>query len=270
MAGIINRHAIAALAAVAVLSCEQAEVDLVTPTSDILVFSSEEVISEVPSKTHWTGEGLEWSEGDKIAVTYNSSGVWGEAFYLSDALQQDCQAAEFYVPMQVETSGKNIRFHALYPASIIAGDFTSAPNVTVSIPSEQIARGDSFDSSADLMSARSVNVYSSVPSASIPLLWTRLVAHAQISIKLPQGVSLQDVSSVVFTADDSSSLAGSYSLDLTDHSLTPVDATNSLTIKVDEAARTDGLLRVWAAFAPSRISSMSFTIETDDSIYKKT
>ena len=270
MAGIINRHAIAALAAVAVLSCEQAEVDLGAPTSDVLVFSSEEVISEVPSKTHWTGEGLEWSAGDKIAITYNSSGVWGEAFYLSDALQQDCQAAEFYVPMQVETSGKNIRFHALYPASIIAGDFTSAPNVTVSIPSEQIARGDSFDSSADLMSARSVNVYSSVPSASIPLLWTRLVAHAQISIKLPQGVSLQDVRSVVFTADDSASLAGSYSLDLTDYSLTPVDAKNSLTIKVDEAAGTDGLLRVWAAFVPSRISSMSFTIETDESIYEKT
>ena len=88
------------------------------------------------SKTLWDGSGILWSAGDKISVTYSKDGVWASEFYTSEALEQGGEVAEFMVPMAA-VSGKNIRFHAIYPYSAVSGEFSGTPEVTVTIPSKQ-------------------------------------------------------------------------------------------------------------------------------------
>ncbi|MBE6232748.1 MAG: hypothetical protein E7117_10390, partial [Bacteroidales bacterium] len=118
---LLSKSVIAALVAVTVLSCtSELTPDYESQDSVMLRFSSEMPVS----KTLWDGSGILWSAGDQISVTYSKDGVWASEFYTSEALEQGGEVAEFMVPVGVEAvSGKNIRFHAIYPSSALSGDF---------------------------------------------------------------------------------------------------------------------------------------------------
>ena len=228
--------------------------------------------SEMPvSKTLWDGSGILWSAGDQISVTYSKDGVWASEFYTSEALEQGGEVAEFMVPVGVEAvSGKNIRFHAIYPSSALSGDFSEAPEVTVTIPSEQTPAADSFDPSADLMVARAVELMSASSSEPIPLLWNRLVAHADITLTLPALSPEEKIQSVTLAADEQVQLVGSCTLDIDKKTLVPEETdlqANVVTLKADNLEVSDGKIRVWAALVPCHASSLIVKLHTDQATY---
>ena len=265
---LLNKSVIAALSAVTVLSCtSELTPDLEPEGSVVLRFSSEMPVS----KTLWDGSGILWSAGDQISVTYSKDGVWASEFYPSEALEQGGEVAEFMVPVGA-VSGKNIRFHAIYPSSALSGDFSEAPEVTVAVPSEQTPVADSFDPSADLMVARAVELVSASSSEPIPLLWKRLVAHADITLTLPALSSGEKIQSVTLSADEQAKLVGSYTLDIDKRTLVlkeTDDPANVVTIKVDNLKAADGKMRVWAAVVPCRVSSFVVKLHTDQATYTR-
>lgn len=265
---LLNKSVIAALAAVTVLSCtSELTPDLEPEGSVVLRFSSEMPVS----KTLWDGSGILWSAGDQISVTYSKDGVWASEFYPSEALEQRGEVAEFMVTVGTEAvSGKNIRFHAIYPSSALSGDFSEAPDVTVTIPSEQTPAADSFDPSADLMVARAVELMSASSSEPIPLLWNRLVAHADITLTLPNLPSGEKIQSVTLAADEQAQLVGSYTLDIDKRTLVLEETgapANIISVKAENLKVSDGKMRVWAAVVPCHVSSFVVKLHTDQATY---
>lgn len=262
------RPVIAALTAVTIISCTR-EIDPQVENEKLvtLKFSSE----RPSSKTYWDGEGIYWSDGDKINVTYSKDGVWATALYSSEALAEACEVAEFSVPVDMAAvSGKNIRFHALYPVSAVSGDFSGAPKVDVTIPAVQIPSASSFDPSADLMAARAVETFSSVPSGPIPLLWSRLVAHADITLTLPDIPEGELIRSLTLTADETAELVGTYTLDVDKRTLTLKESdvpANVVKLMTDNLDVSGSQMRVWAAVLPCHVSSLQVKLETDRAFY---
>ena len=163
MTKILKITAIAACAAVAFISCQKQEIESPSLEPVVLEFTSEKEQSE--SKTFWDGTTINWSEGDKIGVTYTLSGQWADSFYESSPLAKAGEVALFTAPVEMPVVNKEtIRFHAIYPSSVHTGTISSKGIVQVDIPAVQTPSATSFDASADLMVSRSVETYTSIPN----------------------------------------------------------------------------------------------------------
>ena len=262
------KSVIAAFAAVTVLSCtSELTPDQESQDSVMLRFSSETPVS----KTFWDGNGIMWSEGDRISVTYCKDGVWAAELYSSQALEQGGEVAEFIVPVSADAvNGKQVRFHAVYPSSAVSGDFSGTPEVTVTLPAEQTPAADSFDPSADLMAARAVELMPASSLEPIPLLWDRLVAHADMTLTLPDFHLGENIRSVTLVADDHAQLVGTFTLDVDKRTLAledPDAPANVVSVRTDNLKISDGKMRVWAAVMPSRLSSLIVKLHTDKATY---
>lgn len=271
MTKIFKITAIAASAAVATISCHKQEIEHPALEPVVLKFISE---GEQPeSKTFWDGSTISWSEGDKIGIAYTLSGQWAESFYESTPLAAAGEVALFTAPVEMPTvTSETVRFHAIYPSSVHTGNISSKGIVQVDIPAVQTPSATSFDASADLMVSRSVDTYKSIPNSAIPLLWNRLVAHADFMLTMPEIPSGEILQSVVISAAQDMKLVGSYMLDLENRTLTAKDSeasSNVITLLTDNAQITDGKMRLWAAFLPCHLTSLSVEINTDKATYTR-
>ncbi len=229
--------------------------------------------SESPeTRTGWTGQTLEWTAGDAISMAYSVSGDWvGPNLYPSKPLAEGGPTAHFTVPGNFPTDlvGQH-RFYAVYPA--VAGtDFSDAPDVHTAVPEIQTPTADSFDPAADLMAGESVNSYRSFPSGSVPLRWTRLVAHGDITLKglpLEQGETVQNI---VLQAQSGADLTGDVVIDLGCPEDFATDGTPRLTVKADNlSVDADGNLRFWISLFPTTLTELTVTVDTDKATYVKT
>ena len=255
-------------AVLAVISCNKLD-ELQYFCHESLTFSSEMLQQDAPVKTLWNGKTIIWSEGDRIGVTYESNAGWGGALQGSEALDEDCHKAIFRVSVAMPPFDADIRFHAVYPYSAVTEDVTEAPNVQVAIPEVQTPSSASFDPAADLMIARSYEVYNQNPSDAVHLLWTRLVAHLDLTMKLPQDAANERLKSVTVAVNEETGLAGKCTLDLSNNTLTPRECVNSVTLNVDKLPVENGSLNVWAAVLPCKVSTLTVRIETDKAVYER-
>ena len=259
---------IAALSAVTVLSCTSELTPEQEPeTSLTLRFSSEMPLS----KTHWDGNEILWSGGDKISVTYSKDGVWASELYESDALGEGGEVAEFTVPVGVNAvTGKNIRFHTIYPSSAVNKNFSSAPVALVEIPAVQTPSPASFDSAADLMYGYSVETFTKVTSDPIGLLWLRQTAHSEVTLLLPQIPQGEVLQSICFTTDQSSKLVGTYRFNLNSREIVHVDSdvpANVITVNPTNLQIVEGKTQVWLSFLPCDVTYLKVSINTDKASY---
>ena len=271
----ITTTALAMISSFVLMSCQVAEVaEMEQPQHDqecltgaVINLTSDESVS---TKTEWNGYTIHWSQGDAISMTYCLSGQWGSRFYTSDPLARSSAFAAFSVPTDLEpTAAGQFSFYALSPSDAVTGDMDSAPVVTVNVPKQQTPAANSYDRNADLMVAHSKDEYSGVPEKPVKLLWNRLVAHAEITVS---SLYLQDdetLKSVTLSVDENLAIAGEFSYDLATSKITPTNnASNS--IKIDASSLSvdaAGNLKVWAAFMPCRISTLSVSVETSANTY---
>lgn len=295
-----------AIVATAFVGCTNAESDIdntatTAPNTDIyrqLTFSAEN--DNDASRTHHNGETIVWSKGDRIRICYTKGGVWQNAegreagaeevakLYASDEQSTDSEFSVFRVTQLFNDPGteSELVFYGLYPSEATKGnkpDFadSEAGLVNVSIPQIQTPSATSFDSSADLMVARSRDTYDQFPSYEdhISMYWTRLVAHGMITLKGLSAVEgyMDDetIEYVEFEVDPSVALAGDFSLDLAAQAITPTAAKNKirLTYADNEEHNTldgDGNFVVWFASAPFTTESITVTLATNRAIYTRT
>ena len=232
-----------------------------------LEFSSE----ALQTRTAWTGETLEWSAGDAISMAYTVNGVWaGPALYTSTPLSQGGPTAHFTVPGNFSAAGEGAyRFYAVFPA-LSSTEFDDAPDVTATVPEIQTPAAASFDPAADLMAGISTQEYRSLPTSAVPLKWTRLTAHGDITLKdlaLEEGETLQ---TITLQAQQNAELTGDVVIDLANPEEFSTAGIPRVTVKADNLAFDDaGKLRFWISVFPVTLTELTVTVTTDKATYQK-
>ena len=284
-----------AVAATALMACNK-EVEIqasVLEQEDVtLSFVSEKpaLIDDAETRTVYNTESgvIDWVEGDKIKVAIKVNNTWmGDngipdegkyaKLYTSTGLTSGGSTGVFKVPTTfTSTPAGNHYFYGLYPASLVSdNDAKSIPQVKIIIPESQKPLANSFDSKADVMFAVSEE-YSEIPTdRSINLDWTRIVAHADITLKkLPVLAEGETVQTIEFVAQEGADLAGSHLIDITDGTIalyegaTPV---NAITILAENLSvnTENNTLEFWMSTLPFTANSIKIILSTNKKVYTK-
>ena len=251
-------------------SCVQKEIEPQSSIDGVEIL----FVSQLPAtKTEWNGHTILWSKGDCMSMAYTVNGSWSPQMYVSEPLAQSAHKCGFSVKtdIQAQTEGA-FSFYGVYPSSVVQpSSSASLPEVSVSLPALQKPSSNSFDPAADILVAKSYKVYESVPQASVPLLWDRVVAHADItlsSLSIPSDETLQYV-----TLTASSPLAGMFTVNLSSGVYSrSIDnlSSNRLAVDASELQLKNGSLNFWASVLPVKITSLDIEVMTSAALYKRT
>ena len=280
-------------AAMALSSCQKQEMNAPEMVKvEGLNFSAEKPEFDDASKTEWTGSTIQWSKGDVIRVAYTCDGVWQNAsatatreeedgkktakLYASSRLSEASASAKFAVPGDfIGASSGVYEFYAVYPSgsAVKDSDFPHAPSLTVDIPSKQTPLSGSFDPSADLMAAKSVETFEEFPTESISLLWTRVVAHGHLTLKNLKTEDGEKLQTIRLTADADADMVGHHNLYLDTYDVAKANgnnAANTLTIKANNLTIAEGgNVTFWTCFLPCTWKSLEVVVDTDRATYTR-
>ncbi len=257
----------AALAVLAFFGCQKGHEMI----ADGIEFTSERPAGN-DTRTGWTGETLEWTAGDAISMAYTVDGQWaGPNLYPSTPLAQGGPTAHFTVPGNFPTGGSGTHiFYAIFPA-VSETDFSDAPDVFTAIPEIQTPPAGSFDPAADLMAGVSAQEYSSFPSGSVPLKWTRLSAHADITLKNLAVGDGETIRHIILQGQNGAELSGDVVVDLASPEDFATDGKPRVTVMADNLSfDSAGNLNFWVSIFPVTLTELTVTVETDQATYRKT
>ena len=254
---------LAALAALTLAGCQKN----VSEPVKALIFTSE----EPATRTGWNGETIEWTVGDAISMAYSVNSSWvGPNLYPSDALTENSLTAAFRVPGNFPTNLVGAHhFYAVYPA-VEGTDFSGAPDVFTAVPEVQTPTATSFDPAADLMAATSTGDWRSLPASPIPMIWTRLTAHADITLKNLALDADETVQSIVLQAQNGAELTGDIIVDLCNAEEYATDGVPRVTVNAENlAVDASGNLEFWVSVFPVELTELTVTLTTDKATYRK-
>jgi len=230
-----------------------------------------------------------WEKGDKISVAYTVNDKWqndnGDAtadksakIYASNGLAAGGETAVFNISGHFNATATGVhQFYSVYPSSCVKStDIKYAPSVTMTIPDIQTPAENSFDAAADLMIGKATKTYNSLSDAKkeeIPLLWQRIVSHADITLKGLQGLTENEViTTIVLTADAEAKLVGERWIDIQNGNIlgpkTITDA-NILTINGTNLKVNNNNVEFWAAVMPATVKSLNIVVETNKATYTR-
>ena len=289
MKKIFTKAMLVAAAAMAFFACQKQEINAPEEVTNVtLSFSSEKPSFDDEAKTQWNGSSIVWSAGDKISVAYTVEGEWmgympeenttasAPKLYKSDPLEASSPTAKFNVPgnFNIKAEGTHV-FYGVYPA-ISSTSFDDAPVATVTIPSIQNPEASSFDSSADLMTGVSVGEFNSLPRPEdeISMMWTRLVAHANITLKSVNGIATDEkIFSITLTAQDDANLVGKQKVNLLKNDevnkAVASAKTNQVQINGGNLSVVNGNVEFWACILPATLTSLKVEVDTDKATYTR-
>jgi len=268
-----------AVAAIASVSCQK-EAQNAPAQPVTLTFTS----ANPETKTEWNEDNqtIWWSDKDAIRVALKIGETWyadgsGAKLYQSTSLSGSLATATFTIKgftQEKITEGNwsgDYQFYALYPDSVEDANFAQSSSLaTLNIKSEQNLSSKSFDKSADILWGKAGSVYKALPeSEDVHLEWTRIVAHAYITLKDINGMTAgEKVTSVTLKAQDGAEVTGTYKLHMAEGTLTASSPSN--TVKLSCAGvemGENGSLTFWACINPCTITSLDITVETDVATY---
>lgn len=230
-----------------------------------------------------------WEKGDKISIAYTVNDKWQNAngdatadkpakIYASNGLAAGGETAVFNISGNFNATATGVhQFYSVYPSSCVKStDIKYAPSVTMTIPDVQTPAENSFDAAADLMIGKATKTYNSLSDAkadAIPLLWQRIVSHADITLKGLQGLTENEViTTIVLTADAEAKLVGDRWIDIQNGNIlgpkTITDA-NILTINGTNLKVNNNNVEFWAAVMPATVKSLYIAVETNKATYTR-
>lgn len=230
-----------------------------------------------------------WEKGDKISIAYTVNGNWQNAngdatadkpakIYVSNGLDTGGETAVFNISGSFNSTATGVhQFYSVYPSSCVKSTYINyAPSVTMTIPGVQTPAENSFDAAADLMIGKATKTYNSLSDAKkdeIPLLWQRIVSHADITLKGLQGLTENEViTTIVLTADADAKLVGERNVNIQNGDiLVPATITdaNILTINGTNLKVNSNNVEFWAAVMPATVKSLNITVETNKATYTR-
>lgn len=230
-----------------------------------------------------------WKDGDKISVAYTVNDKWQNAtgdattnnpakIYVSNGLAAGGETAVFNISGDFNSTATGVhQFYSVYPSSCVkSNNIKYAPSVTMTIPNIQTPAENSFDAAADLMIGKATKTYNSLSDAradAIPLLWQRIVSHADITLKGLQGLTENEViTTIVLTADADAKLVGDRYVDIQNGDIsvpTKITDANILTINGTNLKVNNNNVEFWAAIMPSTVKSLNIVVETNKATYTR-
>lgn len=230
-----------------------------------------------------------WEKGDKISIAYTVNDKWQNAtgdatadnaakIYVSTGLNTGGETAVFNISGKFNATATGVhQFYSVYPSSCVKStDIKNAPSVTMTIPDVQTPAENSFDAAADLMIGKATKTYNSLSDAradAIPLLWQRIVSHADITLKGLQGLTENEViTTIVLTADAGAKLVGERNVNIQNGDiLVPATITdaNILTINGTNLKVNNNNVKFWAAVMPATVKSLDIVVETNKATYTR-
>lgn len=230
-----------------------------------------------------------WEKGDKISIAYTVNDKWQNAtgdatadkpakIYVSKGLDTGGETAVFNISSDFNATATGVhQFYSVYPSSCVKStDIKYAPSVTMSIPDVQTPAENSFDAAADLMIGKATKTYNSLSEAKkeeIPLLWQRIVSHADITLKGLQGLTENEViTTIVLTADAEAKLVGDRYVDIQNGDIsvpTKITDANILTINGTNLKVNNNNVEFWAAVMPATVKSLNIAVETNKATYTR-
>lgn len=232
------------------------------------------------TRTEWTGTTIQWSADDHIRMAYTVAGVWQGAsdsstspkLYASNHLAEATDVAEFTVNASFTSTATGTHvFYGLYPGTLSASDFSNAPIAAITIPIEQNPAADSFDGKADVMIGVSEELTEKPSSEETVLMsWTRLVAHADLTIKNLTINDGETIESITLTAQEGADLVGMHNLNIVTGEFSNAQGTtNEIVLKADNLTYANKSVKVWASMLPATITALTVTVETDKAYYAR-
>lgn len=230
-----------------------------------------------------------WEKGDKISIAYTVADKWQNAsgdattnnpakIYVSNGLAAGGETAVFNISGDFNSTATGVhQFYSVYPSSCVkSNDIKNAPSVTMTIPDVQTPAENSFDAAADLMIGKATKTYNSLSEANadeIPLLWQRIVSHADITLKGLQGLTENEViTTIVLTADAEAKLVGDRYVDIQNGDIsvpTKITDANILTINGTNLKVNNNNVEFWAAVMPATVKSLNIAVETNKATYTR-
>ena len=230
-----------------------------------------------------------WEKGDKIRVAYTVNDKWQNAtgdattnnpakIYASNGLAAGGETAVFNISGHFNATATGVhQFYSVYPSSCVkSNDIKNAPSVTMTIPDVQTPAENSFDAAADLMIGKATKTYNSLSEANadeIPLLWQRIVSHADITLKGLQGLTENEViTTIVLTADAGAKLVGERDVNIQNGDIsvpTTIANANILTINGTNLKANNNNVEFWAAVMPATVKSLNIAVETNKATYTR-
>lgn len=232
-----------------------------------------------------------WEKGDKISIAYTVADKWQNAsgdattnnpakIYVSNGLAAGGETAVFNISGDFNSTATGVhQFYSVYPSSCVKSNNNNikyAPSVTMTIPDVQTPAENSFDAAADLMIGKATKTYNSLSDAradAIPLLWQRIVSHADITLKGLQGLTENEViTTIVLTADADAKLVGDRYVDIQNGDIsvpTKITDANILTINGTYLKVNNNNVEFWAAVMPATVKSLNIAVETNKATYTR-
>lgn len=230
-----------------------------------------------------------WEKGDKISIAYTVNDKWQNAngdatadkpakIYASNGLAAGGETAVFNISGDFNATATGVhQFYSVYPSSCVKStEIKYAPSVTMTIPGVQTPAENSFDAAADLMIGKATKTYNSLSEAQadkIPLLWQRIVSHADITLKGLQGLTENEViTTIVLTADADAKLVGDRWIDIQNGNILgpkPITNANILTINGTNLKVNENNVEFWAAVMPATVKSLNIVVETNKATYTR-
>ena len=230
-----------------------------------------------------------WEKGDKISIAYTVNDNWQNAtgdattnkpakIYVSNDLAAGGETAVFNISGYFNATATGVhQFYSVYPSSCVKStDIKNAPSVTMTIPDVQTPAENSFDAAADLMIGKATKTYNSLSEAKadeIPLLWQRIVSHADITLKGLQGLTENEViTTIVLTADAGAKLVGERDVNIQNGDIsvpTTIANANILTINGTNLKVNNNNVEFWAAVTPATVKSLNIAVETNKATYTR-
>lgn len=232
-----------------------------------------------------------WEKGDKISIAYTVNDKWQNAtgdatadrpakIYVSNGLAAGGETAVFNISGHFNATATGVhQFYSVYPSSCVksnSNNIKDAPSVTMTIPDIQTPAENSFDAAADLMIGKATKTYNSLSDAradAIPLLWQRIVSHADITLKGLQGLTENEViTTIVLTADADAKLVGDRWIDIQNGNILgpePITDANILTINGTNLKINNNNVEFWAAVMPATVKSLNIAVETNKATYTR-
>ena len=230
-----------------------------------------------------------WEKGDKISIAYTVADKWQNAsgdattnnpakIYVSNGLAAGGETAVFNISGDFNSTATGVhQFYSVYPSSCVkSNNIKYAPSVTMTIPDIQTPAENSFDAAADLMIGKATKTYNSLSDAradAIPLLWQRIVSHADITLKGLQGLTENEViTTIVLTADADAKLVGERTVNIQTGDIsvpTTITDANILTINGTNLKVNNNNVEFWAAVMPATVKSLNIVVETNKATYTR-
>ena len=250
-----------AVAAMSFTACSNDLTEDVTPSQEFTVQIN---AVENLSRTHFGALNENkyptlWDETDRIAASLanDNNRASDAATYISD----DSKTASFKVELNTANATAPYVVYAVSPSSAVkSGVHVTNKYWNLEIPSSQTPTDTSCDPKAQIVVGQSES--SGTLPSSVNIEFSHVTAYAKINFTNVVDLGTATVNSVTITADQN--IAGRFYYYVAGANVGTTEANSpTKSITIDTSELTNKLTNVWVALAPTAVSELTFTINTD-------